>query len=274
MEDGGILSAPYDEETVAFSKDYVVGQTDPNFRPDKSVATVIANTPNTSPSQVVEAPRSGLTFSPHLFYAVAGLAAVLILGIAWLAMNNSKATDGSANTAKPAANVAAVAPARTATPAPTPRVVHMDVPATSTSVDSNITLNEGDVVEIDGSGSACHGTPCNGPEGNPNIKPDGDAVIPSARFGALAGRIGSGPAFVIGKHYRTTVPNGGDLKLFMNDTKGWYQDNSGSFQVKISVTRSNSQPTTTTKGSVPTTRQLQDELLKEAKRIEDEARRQ
>ena len=78
-----------------------------------------------------------------------------------------------------------------------------------------------------------------GGEGNPTANADGvttgarapDSPVAAAPAGALVGKIGNGPAFLIGSRNRVQMPAAGQLFLGVND--GHLQDNEGSFQVQV-----------------------------------------
>jgi len=78
-----------------------------------------------------------------------------------------------------------------------------------------------------------------GGEGNPTANPDGvttgarspDSPVAAAPAGALVGKIGNGPAFLIGGRNRVQMNAAGQLFLGVND--GHLQDNEGSFQVQV-----------------------------------------
>ncbi len=281
LEDGGVLSAPYnEEEAVAFSKDYQVGHTDPNFQPDKSVATVIGKSSDTSPSQVIEAPRTGESLNPHLVYAAAGLVAVIILGIAWFAMNNSKPNETTAtNSAKSVSNVVAVAPAKTATPEPTPRQISKDVSVDSRSLwtDTGITVEQGEQIKITARGSVVWDAdlPAVSPDGTfpaSNVQSPSDFPLPSAGCGSLVMRIGS-TKYAVGSNSTVVARERGSIEFIVNDRLQSLSNNTGNFETRIEIGGTSAQAPQKGKNNVPTTRQLQDELLREAKRIEDAANR-
>jgi len=74
-----------------------------------------------------------------------------------------------------------------------------------------------------------------GGEGNPTANADGvttgarapDSPVAAAPAGALVGKIGNGPAFLIGSRNRVQMTAAGQLLLGVND--GHLQDNEGSF---------------------------------------------
>jgi len=78
-----------------------------------------------------------------------------------------------------------------------------------------------------------------GGEGNPTANADGlttgvrapDSPVATAPAGALVGKIGNGPAFVIGSRNRVQMTAAGQLFLGVND--GHLQDNEGAFQVQV-----------------------------------------
>jgi len=78
-----------------------------------------------------------------------------------------------------------------------------------------------------------------GGEGNPTANADGvttgarapDSPVAAAPAGALVGKIGNGPAFLIGSRNRVQMTAAGQLFLGVND--GHLQDNEGSFQVQV-----------------------------------------
>ena len=78
-----------------------------------------------------------------------------------------------------------------------------------------------------------------GGEGNPTANADGvttgarapDSPVAAAPGGALVGKIGNGPAFLIGSRNRVQMTAAGQLFLGVND--GHLQDNEGSFQVQV-----------------------------------------
>jgi len=78
-----------------------------------------------------------------------------------------------------------------------------------------------------------------GGEGNPTANADGvttgarapDSPVAAAPAGALVGKIGNGPAFMIGSRNRVQMTAAGQLFLGVND--GHLQDNEGSFQVQV-----------------------------------------
>ena len=345
LEDGGVLSAPYDEEeTVAFSKEQPPGQTDPNFRSDKSVATVIAKSPHTSPPQVMETSRTGGSLNPHLIYAVAGMIAVFgVAGIAFLFTRNandnaarqtnqpinSARTVANTNAPKPIALTKFVQPTETSKPncvvsytagscwtvqpstlrpcsrlsTPNPSAsVSSDGSSATLVVPANMaqgvkaqdesgnsfTLRDGEWFEIvaDGQTSFSGDHPCASPEG---VTEWYDPFVDSPfvrNVGGLEFSIGSLQTnrFFASNYYRNRAEVGGVPVFRLIDRSSGYSG-SGAFNVTIRkideysqlntppAKRSTTPAPNTGKNNVPTTRQLQDELLREAKRIEDAANR-
>ncbi len=62
---------------------------------------------------------------------------------------------------------------------------------------------------------------------------DPGAMLPSAPLGALIGRIGENPPFLVGEHALMTAPFGGELSLSMNDRPESLSDNSGALDVAL-----------------------------------------
>ena len=120
--------------------------------------------------------------------------------------------------------------------------VHAQTPAPSTIrvdaahegwVDTGIDLHDGDTVTLAASGTAGWGKDMrSGPEGVP-----GGAcrlIAPDAPIGALVARVGAGAPVVAGAS--ATLAGPGRLWLLYNDCPGQYFDNSGAFDVAITVT--------------------------------------
>lgn len=70
-----------------------------------------------------------------------------------------------------------------------------------------------------------------GPGGGDKFEPD--AILPSAPIGALLGRIGNNPPFVIGEHLITTAEFGGELQFRINDQPEALSDNTGTLEVAV-----------------------------------------
>ncbi len=99
--------------------------------------------------------------------------------------------------------------------------------------DSGIQVQKGDVITIYASGTVNHGGPNCGADGNSNLTPYGDAVVPSARYGALVGKIGTAEPIVVGSNYEVVAPRNGNLQFLVNDSG--YNDNSGYFQLQVTL---------------------------------------
>lgn len=65
-------------------------------------------------------------------------------------------------------------------------------------------------------------------------KPDPNAALSGADIGLLLGNIGQG-WFASGTSDQFTATTGGILFLLYNDVPGHYADNSGSYQVTVTV---------------------------------------
>ncbi|PYS71673.1 MAG: hypothetical protein DMF69_09655 [Acidobacteria bacterium] len=123
----------------------------------------------------------------------------------------------------------------------TPREVFIDVAGTSRGTDTNIDVRTGDQITFTTTGSVIAGSRIGevGPEGG-KVSGFGAIVgtrpVPSSGPGALIGyiRLPNGQTsqpFLIGSQLTLTVPVDGRLFLLINDDN--YNDNSGSFRVKI-----------------------------------------
>ena len=107
----------------------------------------------------------------------------------------------------------------------------------STWVDTGISIRNSDKIKIEASGTIDLGGMQSGPDGNPEIKPIGYGVVPTAPYGALVGLIGSGDPFIVGSYYQGTVQSDGNLKLLINDVPDEYANNLGQFQITITLTK-------------------------------------
>lgn len=146
-------------------------------------------------------------------------------------------------------------PTPTNTPTPTPSIstfhLTLDAAQDVPGLDTGINVPSGSHLSITASGEAYYGSDSLGNcVGNPSTNPDGqrmlngspcplrygsDALLPSAPIGELLASFGqSGNWFAVGSNYSTTVTTGGRLFLIYND--GYHGDNSGSYQVTVTVT--------------------------------------
>jgi hypothetical protein len=119
-------------------------------------------------------------------------------------------------------------------------------------VDTGVDVVIGSQIQFSATGRAVYGydTAC-GFSGSMHVDPDGVryphnsscapkydpvAVLPTAPIGALLGRIDTGPWFFIGSSASHTVTgSSGRLSLLFNDDSGLYGDNTGNYQVSITV---------------------------------------
>jgi hypothetical protein len=106
----------------------------------------------------------------------------------------------------------------------------------ATWTETDIQVQKGDSIKIEASGIIDHGGALCGPDGNPNYPPSGNAVVPTARYGALVGTIGLGDPFIVGSRYQGVASQNGNLGFLINDGIGQYNDNSGYYQLTITVT--------------------------------------
>ena len=104
--------------------------------------------------------------------------------------------------------------------------------------DSGFDVRAGDTIKVQASGVVNHGGQNSNPDGNPSLIPQGNAVVPNARYGALVGLIGSSNTFTVGSSFEQTLSQSGRLKFLVNDGNGQHADNSGSYTLKVTIIRS------------------------------------
>ena len=128
--------------------------------------------------------------------------------------------------------VLAQSPANPSTP--TSSQYNLTVPSAPPWTDSNIELQPGDDLQITGESASggCHAD---------GIKKAGSAtpIVAAAPWGALIGRIGSGPAFLVGSKYESKASQQGSLYLGFNSDST--APCSGNVAVKIQVVSTPSQ---------------------------------
>lgn len=153
-------------------------------------------------------------------------------------------------------------PTPSPTPTPAPVVYHFSVNVAQESPGLNTRINlavgnhvtitaQGWVTYGQDSGSGCDGNPLVNPDGQRQLngsscpsKMDSSAVLSSAPIGELLASIGqpgvdsSATWFSVGSSYSTTASTNGDLYLLFNDDPGYYSDNSGNYQVTVTVSTS------------------------------------
>jgi hypothetical protein len=62
-----------------------------------------------------------------------------------------------------------------------------------------------------------------------------ECLLDGAPYGALIGKIGNGTPFLIGSTRWMTAAEGGTLYLAVNDNYIYYEDNSGTYTVTITI---------------------------------------
>jgi hypothetical protein len=221
--------------------------------------------------------RLGSDLSPHLIYAGAGAVAVLILGIIWIAMSNSRANDSTtANSPQSVANVAAVN-VKASTPQPTTLRQEVTVPSTQMWYDTGIDVPAGAPLRVEyrsGQWTNQVGSNMVDGQGKGGFERRDLLIVPSSQLSALVGKVGSN-SFHIGNLYSGT-PGSGRLYLSMNDTYDNprnYDDNGGSLRVMVEVNGGSYNVPASSTGNVPTVKQMQDDIEKEVKKMVDEANR-
>ena len=112
----------------------------------------------------------------------------------------------------------------------------LSVAATTPFRTAGVMLAKGQHATIAATGLISYGSQNSACQGA-NITPNGcsaESICPvGGGCGALIGRIGSGPSFIVGKH--KTVVGPGEIWLGINDQPGDYGDNTGAFHVTITV---------------------------------------
>jgi hypothetical protein len=99
---------------------------------------------------------------------------------------------------------------------------------------TGLTVRRGEWVTFSSSGEVKiggDGDPTVGPNGMANNATAPGAPVAGGAAGALVGRIGNGPAFLIGNQNRVQMTAAGQLFLGVND--GHLPDNNGAFQVQV-----------------------------------------
>jgi hypothetical protein len=103
--------------------------------------------------------------------------------------------------------------------------------------DTGIRLEPGDVVRIAADGVVNWGPGrSDGPEGEGSSPYNASRPMPSRAGGALIGRIGNGAPFYVGEG-NTSFRAGNSGRLFLGVNDDYLRDNSGSFRVRVDITR-------------------------------------
>lgn len=132
-----------------------------------------------------------------------------------------------------------------ATPALAKSVIKtIKLPATTPWYTTRIQVTAGQVIKFQASGKAStlktSKKSQSGPLGQKYLC-GADPVAPPpcalnyAKYGALVGKIGNYPAFLIGKKLTMTAKNSGTLYLSVNDNLRWYADNAGGYTVVVTL---------------------------------------
>ena len=108
------------------------------------------------------------------------------------------------------------------------------VPGNQDWVSTNVSVNRGERVNFTASGQVKYGPNRDhqASVAGQRLQRNPNAPVPNAPLGSLVGRIDDGPAFYIGSTKTVTMPGEGTLYLRVNDDI--VDDNSGTFQVRIS----------------------------------------
>ncbi len=103
------------------------------------------------------------------------------------------------------------------------------------SYQTPFTVNPGDQISIEASGSWTTGSWTGGPQGTSEWS-SGGCLLPSANAYSLIARIDDGTPFYVGTSFSGIASSGGVIQLSMNDVPGVFWDNSGSLSATIAVT--------------------------------------
>lgn len=112
------------------------------------------------------------------------------------------------------------------------------VEGTQPWTDTGMTVRAGGTITFDAQGTVRISNNHNdiaGAGGTLSGRREADAPLPNQVAGALIARIGNSPPLFIGNRRSVRAPFGGRLYLGVND--GYLEDNSGDFQVTVSVQR-------------------------------------
>jgi hypothetical protein len=118
-----------------------------------------------------------------------------------------------------------------------------DVPGNSAWVDTGLRVTAGQNISISASGTVNTYGGGEGSNSGPNgqtticqkLDDNSNCIINGAPYGLLVGRIDEGVPFRIGTGLEMAAPASGTLYLMVNDNYGHYDDNSGSYQVTITL---------------------------------------
>jgi hypothetical protein len=94
-------------------------------------------------------------------------------------------------------------------------------------------------MQVTGTANTWGGTPQGNSDPNGNLVPllcDDDAcVLKNINYGVLVGKIGDGNPFKIGAYTEMVSVTSGEIQFVVNDKEGYYFDNLGEFEIKLSI---------------------------------------
>jgi hypothetical protein len=109
---------------------------------------------------------------------------------------------------------------------------NVTVQANQPWTDTGIRVSRGERLAFNGSGDINIAQGASSGVGGSPITPGGRLPVPNAAVGALIGRVGNGPAFLIGPNTAPiAMPGNGNLMLGVNDDH--YEDNTGTYSVSV-----------------------------------------
>jgi hypothetical protein len=127
-------------------------------------------------------------------------------------------------------------------PTPTPlKVKELTIAAWTAKAEAALQISQGQLVSVEAPGVWCMGgapplAECGPADGiRPSNANEPDVLYSDAPLGALIGRIGSGPYFMIGSSHTFTATRSGQLKLIFNDRRCCYLDNSEVLSIQVLV---------------------------------------
>lgn len=215
-------------------------ETDPNFQPNRSVATVVSSPVNTSPPQGFHSPTEKKSNTPHLVYAIAGLLAVVIIvgSLVWI---NSRAQVTSLNDSQNQNRTSVNSRIPSVQPTPSkPTRGSFQVYATSpvgTPFISPFDKSASIHFSTSGQWTFFEGAGFHSAAGHPKYpRADPSYPLPFTTAGSLVVRRGNGNCEFVGEDRTINVAPNEQMMFLINDEVGQengvgFEDNKGSLTV-------------------------------------------